>query len=368
MSKKKRGFEISLPEMDAVATPAREPDRKRGPMASAIAENAEALNERAAAEEAIRTENDALAHEYVKLKEAGLVQLMIPLDSVKTEALVRDRKNSGMDYELDELVASIRDVGLSNPIKVEQRADGMYELVQGFRRWSAYKKLRDAEGEFWDNIPAGLLPRGEDHAALYRRMIDENLVRKDLSFAEMAMAAQNYAKDPDTETNDLDGAVAALFKSTGYQKRTYIRSFAKLMDVFEKDLLYPEYISRNLGLQVLKRIEEDRDVVDLIRRELAAWGDNRGVSDELQVLRDAIKHGGAMEDIPAPKSEPAKSIAVDGAGGRRPRTTFEVGLGRNRVRCVAGVGQLTLKLDRDLTAVDRKRLEAGIAKFLAALD
>ena len=51
----------------------------------------------------------------------------------------------------------------------------------------------------WATIPALVLPDEEDIAGLYRRMVDENVIRKDLSFAEMAHAAQNYAADPATE-------------------------------------------------------------------------------------------------------------------------------------------------------------------------
>ena len=66
---------------------------------------------------------------------------------------------------------------------------------------------------------------GDDLEALYRKMVDENLVRKDISFAEMAMLALDYAADPGTAVNDPEKAVAVLFKSAGYQKRSYIRTF-----------------------------------------------------------------------------------------------------------------------------------------------
>jgi len=367
MSRKKRIFDIDMPDAPAAETPKVSAldgtAKRRGPMASAIAENAGALSERANAEARIRQENDALAHEFVALKRAGLTVKMIPLDDIVTEALVRDRK-PGPDIELSELIASLRDVGLSNPIRVEARDDGKFELVQGYRRLSAYRALLAEDGNTWAEIPAGLLPRGEGQALLYRRMVDENLIRKDISFAEMALTAQAYAADPGTKPMDVDAAVAEVFKSANYQRRSYIRAFARLLDRVGPLLKYPEEISRNLGLALIKQIELDPNAVGVLKDRLAEW-ENRSVIYELGVLRAFVAADPRDEAVPVKPVK--KTEAGAGGSGRRPRTTFEVGKGRNRVRCVAGVGQLVLKLDRDMTAVERSKLEAGIARLLEAI-
>ncbi len=362
MSRKRRMFDIEMPEEDPPAPerPAGEALR-RGPMASAIAENAGALSARRDAEAAIRAENDALAHEYVALKRAGLVVRMVPLDQVVSETLVRDRA-PGLDEHLDELVTSIREVGLSNPIRVEERDDGGFELVQGYRRLSAYRRLLDETGEgAWAEIPAGILPRGEGVAALYRRMVDENIVRKDLSFAEMAEVAQHYAADPSTGPNDVEAAVTELFQSAGYQKRSYIRSFARLMALVGRDLAYPQEVPRSLGLALLKRLEDDESALHRLRQLLAGW-EGRSIADELGVLR-RVASAEVLDDDAAPKA-----ARRAGQGGRKPRTTFEVARGGQRVKCTAGVGRLELRLDRDFTDVDRRKLEAGLLRLLDALD
>jgi len=148
---------------------------------------------------------------------------------VVAEKLLRDRK-PGPDPELEDLKNSIRDIGLSNPIRVEPREDGRFELVQGMRRLTAYRELLQETGDAqFRTIPAGIVPAGDPLETSYRRMVDENMIRKDISFAEMGLLARAYAEDPNNECKDIDKAVAVLFKSASYTKRSYIRAFAALM-------------------------------------------------------------------------------------------------------------------------------------------
>ena len=165
---KRRVFDIDFDPQDGQAAPetksmdgprVRDLER-RGPMASAITENAAALSERQGTEAAIRDENDRLAHEYVALKKDGAIVGRVLVNEIHLTKLTRDRSNA-VDPELDELKASIREVGLSNPIHVEEVKPGYYELIQGFRRWSAYKGLLVETGDdAYARIPAVLWPMG----------------------------------------------------------------------------------------------------------------------------------------------------------------------------------------------------------------
>lgn len=212
--------------------------------------------------------NDTLAHEFVRLKKLGLIVDALPLDLIDARKLTRDRARR-LDRDLDDLEASIRDVGLSNPIRVEAAAGGRYELIQGYRRLAAYRALFEETGdETYARIPAGLVAMGESLAGLYRRMVDENMVRKDISFAEMGSLARAYADDPQSEAADVDEAVAHLFASAGRQKRVYIRYFATLTGALEKDLEFPEAILRALGLALVKRLDDDPAFVAVIARAL----------------------------------------------------------------------------------------------------
>ncbi|MBL4811118.1 MAG: ParB N-terminal domain-containing protein [Rhodobacteraceae bacterium] len=359
MSRKKRIFDIDMPA--EVAEPqAAKASPRRGPMASAIAENAEALKVQKSAAEAIRDENDALAFEYVALRDAGHVVQQVALDDVHTFMLVRDRMD-GDDPELAELVQSIRDLGLSNPIRVLPRPDGTgYELVQGFRRLGAYKQLLAEGGQGdWATIPALIMQGADDISGLYRRMVDENVIRKDLSFAEMARAAQNYAADPATDAQDLTDAVAALFQSAPYSKRSYIRSFAYLLDLIGPELAYPTELPRALGVSLAREMKERPEIVSQIKEALRGW-DNRSIVDEMEVLRkicgESVESG--AETAPRPKRV-----------GRPPKTktTFHIKSAAGQVKCTAAVGRLEIQVARDFSTIDRARLERAIATLVDGL-
>lgn len=372
MSKKRLTFDIDLPEDESPSTfPAgkvteAEEVRRRGPMAAAIVENADALRDRAGVEAAIRAENDALAHEHVRLKRAGLIVDLIPLDLIDTAKLTRDRRR-GPDETLAELTVSIRELGLSNPIRVEPRDDGRYELIQGFRRLSAFRHLLDETGdaEAFGRIPAGVMARGETLERLYRRMVDENLVRKDISFAEMALLALNYAADPHTPVDEPDKAVTTLFQSAGYQKRSYIRNFIKVMQVLGDVINHPETIARSLGLALAQRIDAVPALVPALREALVARP-VRDAATELDMLRAFVGQGSVAEIEGAVTTErPAKPAAApDG----KAKTTFRIDRPQGQARCSAGIGRLEIRLDKDFSRVDRRLLEAAVALLLDRLD
>ncbi len=366
MSRKRRIFDIDLPEEEEIfpagkeEAPAESPAR-RSPMAAAISENAASLRDRAEIEAQIRAENDALAAEHVRMKKLGLIVDLVPLDRIHAAKLTRDRA-AGEDMELAELVASIRDIGLSNPIRLETREDGRYELIQGFRRLAAYKALLAETGEVdrWGVIPAGILPRGEGIEQLYRRMVDENLVRKDISFGEMAALALAYARDPETPQNDPDKAVAELFASAGYQKRSYIRSFIKLVERLGGDLKHVQAIPRALGLKLVAVIEAQPAVAEQLAAALRNWPE-RSAEEELELLRRAAGAGEGEPSKPQPAASPM----------RRPgkaKTVFQVSSALGQAKCTAANGRLEIRLDRDFSAFDRRQLERALQEMLKTLE
>lgn len=353
---KRRTFDIDFPSEDPVPA-GTEREVRRGPMATAITENADALRARQEAEASIRAENDRLAHELVRLKKLGLVTDLIALDQVKVSKLTRDRA-SDRDVDIDELKASIKDIGLSNPIRVEVSDGGTYELIQGFRRLTAFRELYAETGEErFAAIPAGLIAKGETLETLYRRMVDENLIRRDISFAEMAILARSYLLDPETSATSIDQAIANLFQSAGRQKRIYIRNFASLLDRIGMHLSHAQAIPRALGLDVLKRMDKEPGAATMLGRMLVTQSD-RSDAEELNILREFASGAGQVT--------PRRPIR--GPGNPGAKTTLRVARGEDVARCVATHGRMELRMDKDFSAIDRHRLEQAIEAFLAALD
>lgn len=381
MSRKRRTFQIDLPDDPAPSTVPGNAGKKasgdaapdtstrgsgpgpagrRGPMATAVRETGDSRAARADTVEAIRAENDRLAHEFVALKKQGLIVARIPLDAVKMSKLVRDRHTKA-DADLRDLIASIREVGLSNPIQVEQAEDGTYELIQGYRRLAAFRALAE-DDESYATIPAGIAPAGQGVDMLYRRMVDENLVRKNISFAEMAALARDYAVDPQVGAPGVEEAIRLLYASSSAQKRSYIRSFTLLLEVLEQHLEYPEEIPRALGLSLRNRLSELPEVQGAIVRALRDMP-NRTVEEELAVLRRFA--GGAAETATTPRSGGDK---MSQTAKPRGKTTLRIERPEGTAKLVASAGRVELKLDKDFSDYEASRMEQALLAFLRALD
>lgn len=88
--------------------------------------------------------------------------------------------------ELDELKASIKELGVLQPILVRPSEDnqGMFEVVAGFRRWTAAQALS------LPIIPCNI--RLLDDKQAYEAHLAENLDRSDLDIVSEAKAAQKF--------------------------------------------------------------------------------------------------------------------------------------------------------------------------------
>ncbi|MGB1234846.1 MAG: ParB/RepB/Spo0J family partition protein [Planktomarina sp.] len=354
MKKKRRVFDIDFeaetPPVPAGTSPEKD-DNRRGPMAAAISENAGALVARSDAEAKIRAENDALAHEHVRLKKLGLITDLIPLDQIKIGKLKRDRVAASVE-DVSDLVASISALGLSNPIVVEQVDDG-YELIQGYRRWSAFKQIATKTGKpEFQNIPATLLPKGETIQALYRRMVDENMIRQDVSFGEMALLAIEYGKDMEIDPTD---AVGILYESTSHQKRAYIRNFVQLLDEHDLPLAHPQALPRSVGVALCKMCNDSPGDAGRLYGLLVLQSPDRTAVQEVKFLRDFL----AERATEIPKKPTQKKMLS--------KTTLRFNRPGGEVRCLASDGQLQVKFKRDFGAIDRDRLERAMQAFFETL-
>jgi ParB family chromosome partitioning protein len=96
---------------------------------------------------------------------------------------------------LAELVASIREVGVLQPVVVREAGPGRYQLVMGERRWRACREAGVA------TIPAIIRETADD--ALLRDALLENLHRQQLNPLEEAAAYQQLLAEFDTTHDEL---------------------------------------------------------------------------------------------------------------------------------------------------------------------
>jgi ParB family chromosome partitioning protein len=111
----------------------------------------------------------------------------LPIDSIVPN---QHQPRVHFDEEsLAELAASIREIGVLQPVLVRPSADGSFELVAGERRWRAARRAGLAV------IPA--IVRDTNDLGLVERALVENLHRQDLTPLEEAAAYQQLIEDFD---------------------------------------------------------------------------------------------------------------------------------------------------------------------------
>jgi ParB family chromosome partitioning protein len=99
----------------------------------------------------------------------------------------RQPRGSFDEDNLDELAASIQEVGLLQPVVVRQVMPGRYELIMGERRWRACQRAG------LEHIPA--IVRGTTDDEMLREALMENLHREQLNPLDEAAAYKQLLDD-----------------------------------------------------------------------------------------------------------------------------------------------------------------------------
>ncbi|XDB00387.1 ParB N-terminal domain-containing protein (plasmid) [Sulfitobacter sp. LCG007] len=324
--------------------------RSVGPMGAAVREAAESLTEATEAKVEQRRRNAEDARAYRAAQEEGRVLRRLPLAEIGTDDLPRDRlelEAVAASDAMEELKASIRARGQKEPVEVYVGSDGRYQLKKGWRRLTALRQLLDETG---DDAFAEIVARVEegeaDRLARYIDMVEENVVREDLTFAEMAQVAITAAEDPALDGVDADALVGRLYGSLHKMKRSYIRSFVTLLNELGPALRFPKEVSRNLGVDVVRTMKAGRGAGAL----RAALEGVATAEDQAKVLADFV----AQQTRPAPAGK---------RGLKQEKFEFRVG----SVKVTARRGECRIVGTQDYASVPRDRLERAVKAFEAAL-
>ncbi|MYV48568.1 ParB/RepB/Spo0J family partition protein [Streptomyces sp. SID2888] len=187
----------------------------------------------------------------------------LPLDSITPNP--RQPREVFDEDALAELITSIKEVGLLQPIVVRQIAAGRYELIMGERRWRA---CREAGLEF---IPA--IVRATDDEKLLLDALLENLHRAQLNPLEEAAAYDQLLKDFNCTHDQLadrigrsrpqvSNTLRLLKLSPAVQRRVaagvlsagHARALLSVEDSEEQDRLAHRIVAEGLSVRAVEEI------------------------------------------------------------------------------------------------------------------
>ncbi|MEX1163602.1 MAG: ParB/RepB/Spo0J family partition protein [Nitriliruptor sp.] len=188
----------------------------------------------------------------------------IPVDAIEPNP--QQPREVFDDEELEGLAASIRDLGLLQPIVVRPTGEDTYELVAGERRLRASKRAG------LERIPAVI--RHTEDSALLKEALVENIHRVQLNALEEAAAYQQLLEDFDFTQDEL---AQALGKS-----RPSISNALRLLHL-------PQGVQRRVAAGVLSAghakallaLSDDPDTMDKFATRVVAEGMSVRALEEL---------------------------------------------------------------------------------------
>lgn len=325
-------------------------ERSVGPMGAAIRDAAENLTESTDAKVEQRRQNADDAKAYRAASDEGLMLQRVPLADVHTDDLPRDRmelEDVATSDEMEELKSSIRARGQKEPVELYHGPDGRLQIKKGWRRFTALTQLlAETTDDAFASVIARIEGDGQGRLTRYIDMVEENVVREDLSFAEMAQVALTAADDIAVDERDPHVLVGTLYSALHKMKKSYIRSFVTLMSAAREDLRWPKSVPRNIGVDAARAIK--------------AGGDEQAI-ELRERLRTAITSDAQNEVL--------KSFAVGNGPKTKqrlaPKQKFEFHVGKTKV--TARHGECRIVSDVDYAAVPKDQLERAIKAFEDAL-
>ncbi|MFI7245577.1 ParB/RepB/Spo0J family partition protein [Streptomyces qinglanensis] len=237
----------------------------RGVAAAKVAELSQRDQEEEAADDAVSRETgSAVPAQGAGSEDAGGAFFAeVPLDAITPNP--RQPREVFDEDALSELVTSIKEVGLLQPVVVRELTPGSFELIMGERRWRA---CREAGLE---RIPA-IVRATEDEKLLLDALL-ENLHRAQLNPLEEAAAYDQLLRDFNCTHDELadrigrsrpqvSNTLRLLRLSPGVQRRVaagvlsagHARALLSVEDGEEQDKLAHRIVAEGLSVRAVEEI------------------------------------------------------------------------------------------------------------------
>lgn len=239
----------------------------------------------------------------------------IPIDRVSPNP--RQPRTEFDQDALAELVESIREVGLLQPIVVRPLENDEFELVMGERRWRASQQAGR------DSIPA-IVRRTEDHDLL-RDALLENLHRAQLNPLEEANAYQQLLEDFDCTHEELSARIK--------RSRPQISNTIRLLKL-------PASVQRRVAAGVLSAGHarallglDDQPAQERLAQRIVAEGLSVRATEEIVALGDAGSDPGTPRSS-GPKEPSSRAVELTERLSDHFDTRARVDLGKNKGKIV----------------------------------
>lgn len=173
----------------------------------------------------------------------------LPLDRI--DISISNVRKSNLEEGLDDLAASIKEIGVQQPIVVFKKGD-RYELIIGQRRYLACKKIGEIE------IPALITSIKNDTDAIIKSF-SENIHRADLEYRDKMQVA--------LELKNRLGSIEAVAKHLGVSAQT-VRNYLGFSAVPEsiKKMVDRGELSASTAIRITKNIPDEKLAVKIAEK------------------------------------------------------------------------------------------------------
>ena len=241
-------------------------------------------------------------------------------EEVKVDAITPNPRQPRRTFDeeaLDELSASITEVGLLQPVVVRRLDDGKYELVMGERRWRASQRAG------LDAIPA--IVRETSDTDMLRDALLENLHRQQLDPLEEAAAYQQLL-------DDFGATHEQLAQKIG-RSRPHITNTLRLLNL-------PPAVQKRVAAGVISAGHarallslDDPQAQDRLAQRIVAEGLSVRAVEEIVALGDDKPVKSSRKPSPSKPVAPALRHLADRLSDLF-ETRVKVELGRNKGKIV----------------------------------
>jgi len=201
---------------------------------------------------------------------------------------------------LQELAASIRQVGIITPVTLRQTDGGNYQIVAGERRWRA------AQMAGLTSIPAYI--RSVDDGEVMEMALVENIQREDLNAIEIALAYQHLA--------DSTGMTQERISERVGKSRTAITNYMRLLRLPAEIQMAVKNREMDMGhARALLSLDSPSAQIKLFREIKKNGYSVRKVEEMVQLmkagddLQAAKKTAGSKREMPKEYVEMKKQLA-----------------------------------------------------------